>query len=364
MFRLHLFFALLPSTLAFTIPKLPSLDVSSLHLTNIDLSEPVADIKSIVSSATVNPVANSISTPSPTVPTSAPPLKDGNSEALPCNGHAELCGREYSNVTHLGTHDSPFVGPLLTDNQNLDITSQLNFGVRFLQGQTHVNEDTLNLCHTSCLLRNAGPLTDFLKTVSEFLDNNPREIVTLLLTNGDNAAVIKFDDAFTSSGARKHVFTPSSSSQGKPLALDEWLTLGQLIERNTRLVVFLDSGADTSGKAAPYILDEFTYFFETPFDTTDPSFNQCRLDRPANSSPDAKMYIVNHFLYKKIWIGKEVLVPAWEKAEETNARNGDGSIGQQIIRCEGIYQKAPWGVLVDFVDQGDVVAAQNDANGL
>jgi hypothetical protein len=32
----------------------------------------------------------------------------------------------------------------------------------------------------------------------------------------------------------------------------------------------IDYGADTS--TVSYILDEFTYFFETPYDTTDPNF--------------------------------------------------------------------------------------------
>lgn len=67
-----------------------------------------------------------------------------------CNGHAELCGRKWSNVSEIGTHDSAFVGDLPTQNQDIDVTAQLNSGVRFLQAQTHYFLGQLRLCHTSC----------------------------------------------------------------------------------------------------------------------------------------------------------------------------------------------------------------------
>lgn len=71
--------------------------------------------------------------------------------ATVCNGHAEYCSRIWSNVSQVGSHDSAFVGDLVTQNQHLSVTDQLNAGIRFLQGQTHKNIfGTLELCHTSC----------------------------------------------------------------------------------------------------------------------------------------------------------------------------------------------------------------------
>lgn len=67
-----------------------------------------------------------------------------------CNGHAQLCGRKWSNISEIGTHDSAFVGDLPTQNQDIDVTAQLNAGVRFLQAQTHYFLGQLRLCHTSC----------------------------------------------------------------------------------------------------------------------------------------------------------------------------------------------------------------------
>lgn len=50
---------------------------------------------------------------------------------VPCNGFVEFCQRKYSNITHVGAHNSPFVRPgNLASNQELDVTTQLNDGIR------------------------------------------------------------------------------------------------------------------------------------------------------------------------------------------------------------------------------------------
>ncbi|KAL8849406.1 MAG: hypothetical protein Q9221_005644 [Calogaya cf. arnoldii] len=312
-----------------------------------------------------------------------------------CNGHAELCSRKYSNITFIGAHDSAFVGDSPADNQGISVTAQLDSGIHFLQSQAHINSfETLGLCHTSCFLNDVGPLTSFLTTIKTWLDEHPDEVVTLLLTNGDRTDITRYDTAFKSSGLDKYAFITSTNTQ--PLPFSSWPTLAQLIERKTRLVVFMDYGADVT--KVPYIADEFAYFFETPFNTLDPTFNQCSIDRPPNAKPEGRMYIVNHFLDKKILEGKaapddvgkkgkgilediagglgglfagkrglggDILVPDREKAGETNARaGGKGSIGAQVEKCEGLYGRRPGVVLLDFVDVGEGVEAQRMLNGL
>ncbi|KAL8674877.1 MAG: hypothetical protein Q9224_007486, partial [Gallowayella concinna] len=298
-----------------------------------------------------------------------------------CNGHAELCSRKYSNITFIGAHDSAFVGDSPADNQGLSVTAQLDSGIRFLQSQAHVNPfKVLSLCHTNCLLNDAGPLTSFLSTVKTWLDKHPDEVITLLLTNGDRTPVAAFDTAFKSTGLDKYSYKPSSS----PLPFDEWPTLGSLIETKTRLIVFLDYGA--SPTAVPYILDQFAYYFETPFNTIDPAFPQCSIDRPPKATPEGRMYVVNHYLDKKISTNEvldkdilddvripnglfgrglldDVLVPDREAAPKTNAVSGIGSIGAQADLCQGLYKRNPNVLLLDFVDKGEGVKAQSVLNG-
>ena len=272
-----------------------------------------------------------------------------------CNGHAELCSRQYSNITQVGSHDSAFVGTMPTDNQDINITAQLNAGIRFLQAQSHLDgSGSLNLCHTSCVEKDAGPLSDYLTDIKSWLDANPNEVVTVLLVNGDNVNISLFDTAYTISNLKKYAYTPPAS----PLGLSAWPTLSELIGNNTRLIAFLDAGAAPS---VSYILDEFTYFFETPFDVTDPNFAECTIDRPKGATANGRMYIVNHFL--DLSIGS-IDIPDDSADDTTNAATGVGSIGAQVGICQGLYGRAPVGVLVDNFDRGNVFAAQDALNGL
>ena len=276
--------------------------------------------------------------------------------AAPCNGFDELCDRVYSNITFMGTHDSAMAGNPANafNDQDISLIDQLNMGIRFLQAQTHYVDGTLEMCHTTCIpdVSDVGPLSDYLTTVKSFLDGSPNEVVTLLLTNGDYVGVGNFSNIFSSVGLDNYTFTPSSN----PLPIGSWPTLGDLISNGTRLVVFLDYDADSSG--APYILDEFSYFFETPYDVTDTSFSNCSIDRPPGASAEGRMYLVNHYLDNDI-LGIDT--PDYAAADTTN---GAASIDANVAECVGSYTNNPNVILVDWVDHGDVISVGNALNGL
>lgn len=179
-------------------------------------------------------------------------LAQGAVAATVCNGYSALCGKLYSDVTFVGSHDSAFVGTLPVDNQFTSVADQLSQGVRFLQAQTHTKSGVIELCHTTCAEEDAGTLESYLSTVKTFLDDNVDEVVTLLLTNGDGIAGATFAAAFEAAGIDTYAYSP-----GKTLSLSQWPTLGSLIDAGTRLVVFMDYPADTS---VSYILDEFTSY--------------------------------------------------------------------------------------------------------
>lgn len=49
----------------------------------------------------------------------------------PCNGYVEFCARNYSNITVVAAHNSPFVRPgSFAANQQYPVTTQLNDGIR------------------------------------------------------------------------------------------------------------------------------------------------------------------------------------------------------------------------------------------
>ncbi|KAL8674530.1 MAG: hypothetical protein Q9168_001048 [Polycauliona sp. 1 TL-2023] len=280
-----------------------------------------------------------------------------------CNGREEFCNRKYSNITYIGTHDAPFVGVLPMENQNVDIPAQLDAGIRFLQAQTHHNAfGKLSLCHTQCLMEDAGLLSDYLEVIKEWLDKNPQEVVTVLLTNGDHLRVSEFDKAFNASGILPYTYT--ARGDPKLWTLDSWPTLGQLIANNTRLIAFLDSGADQV--QVPYLHNEFQYFWETPFENVEESsFSTCKIDRPMGLEkfPDVvkqRMYIVNHFLDTQIG---GIQIPNRRDAGKANSWNGTIGIGTHVGKCVEMYQRAPTAVLVNYFDKGKVFEAQDRLNG-
>lgn len=154
--------------------------------------------------------------------------------AADCNGHAELCSRQYSKVTFVGAHNSPFVGVGPADNQFTSPTEQLDQGIRFLQAATQDKDGSPQMCHTSCILEDAGSLQDYLQSIKTWVDGHANEVVTLLITNGDAIDINKFGDAFKATGLDGYVFTPD-----KQLGLDEWPTLGDMISSGNRVVVFM-----------------------------------------------------------------------------------------------------------------------------
>lgn len=151
-----------------------------------------------------------------------------------CNGSPLLCSRLYSNVTYVGSHDSAFVGLLPTDNQFTSVASQLSEGVRFLQAQSHNKSGVIELCHTTCLEKDAGSLASYLVPIKSFLDANPNEVITLLLTNGDAIPVTKYGAVFQAVGLASYAYAPSGT-----LSLDQWPTLAEMISSGKRLVVFM-----------------------------------------------------------------------------------------------------------------------------
>ena len=214
-------------------------------------------------------------------------------------------------------------------------------------------------------MEDAGLVEDYLKVIREWLDKHPHEVVTVLLTNGDYVPVQEFDHPFRNSGIVPYAYIPRPpGGDPRKWTLDSWPTLGEMIANNTRLVAFLDSGADST--KLPYLLNEFQYMWKTPFDTIDPSFSQCTVDRPVGLAkhPEIlkqRMYIMNHFLDTKVF-GMEV--PDRRDGAKTNAWEGKGSIGAQAELCMGLYGRAPAAILVDYFDRGEVFRAQNALNGL
>ncbi|KAG5994025.1 hypothetical protein E4U54_003207 [Claviceps lovelessii] len=272
----------------------------------------------------------------------------------PCNKHVEFCTRKYSNITNVGCHNSPFVRPGNSgSNQEVDVTTQLNDGVRFLQAQIQWpgnGTGTIpHFCHTSCDLLDAGPIYDWLGRVREWVDQHPFDVVTILLGNGNYSDPSLYVPFIEQSGITKYVYSPPYL----PMALEDWPTLEEMILKGQRVVMFLDYQANQT--MYPWLMDEFSQAWETPFDPVDNSF-PCTVQRPPDLSKEAakdRLYIMNHNLNVEFKVfGISLLVPAVSLINETNGVNGTGSVGLAANNCRADWGRAPNVLNVDYFNYG------------
>ncbi|KAK2737767.1 hypothetical protein FQN57_007415 [Myotisia sp. PD_48] len=260
----------------------------------------------------------------------------------PCNGYPEFCARSYSNITQVAAHNSPFVRPgNIASNQELEVTVQLNDGIRMLQFQTHYVDEIIYLCHSSCDLLNVGTLENYLTTVTNWLKANPYDVITVLIGNGGFIEPKKFIEPLEKSGLKDFAYQPPKV----PMSLDDWPTLSELILTGKRAVVFMDYKAEQT--AVPYLLDQFSQMWETPFSPTDRNF-PCTVHRPPGlSDRDARqrLYMANHNLNTQVSIGgASLLIPNTVLLNETNAVSGFGSLEK--------WDRPPSALLVDYYNIG------------
>jgi len=215
-----------------------------------------ATTKSSSSSAeTVTFLTGSASTASGNFSTTATVAVPVPTNTRPCNNYPEFCERKYSNITVVGCHNSPFVrAGSAAANQQLGVTDQLNDGVRFLQAQIQwpATGSVPHFCHSSCDLLDAGPITDWLTTVKDWVASHPYDVVSILLGNGNYSKPEMYVPFIESTGILQYIYTPPVA----PMSLDDWPTLAQMILSGQRVVMFLDYEANQT--AYPWLIDEFS----------------------------------------------------------------------------------------------------------
>ena len=299
------------------------------------------------------------------------PERVASDETQACNGHPELCDRPYDEVVYAATHNSmssPDV-VLIWPEHDGDIRSQLDQGIRALLIDTHhwtplvsdeqlaaadpylptgVAERTFDalgplregrdgayLCHNECAL-GAIPLLDALRTIREFLGENPDEVVTLIIQDAITPA--ETADAFTRAGLDRYVH---EHAQGAP-----WATLGELIDRGERLAVFAEAGGPPPG----WYHQAFESIQETPYRFEEPDDFTCA---PNRGDPEATLFLLNH------WVQRV----APDRADAVDV-NGHDAIVDRARECRGERGLLPNYIAVNFYSIGGLSDAVATLNGL
>jgi hypothetical protein len=301
------------------------------------------------------------------------PARSASSETRACNGDAELCDRPYDEVVYAATHNSmssPDVVFIWPEHDG-DIRSQLDAGVRALLIDTHhwtplVSDDQLAaafpllppgaaerifdslgplreqrdgtfLCHNECAL-GAIPLIDALVTVREFLDENPDEVVSLIVQ--DAITPEETADAFSRAGLDPYLHEHELGTR--------WATLGELIDRGERLVVF----AEDEGPPPGWYHQAFDHMQDTPYQFEQIDAFTCA---PNRGDLDASLFLLNH------WVSRANSAP--DRAAAVNVNRHD-VIVDRARACERERGSAPNYIAVDFYSLGDLTGAVDTLNGL
>ena len=258
-----------------------------------------------------------------------------------CNGSLDLCSKQYNEVAYLTTHNAfnSDQDGLLFPNQTYNIVSQLNDGVRSMMIDVYNNLFGTPVAYHSIIALGYIPLSDIFNDIKNFLDNNPNEIVTIILECYVTANDI--EDEINQSGLSNYLYTHNST----------WPTLQKMIDNDNRLVIFTDvDDANSSQSWYHYIWD---HAIETHFSVNTINEFSCDFNR---GDPLNDLFILNHFVTDAN-LGHGLYT-------ESNDVNANPFFITRALDCQTQTNKLPNFVTVDYYELGDGLAVVDQLNSL
>ena len=257
-----------------------------------------------------------------------------------CNGSMDLCSKQYNEVAYLTTHNAfnSDEDGLLFPNQTYNIASQLNDGVRGLMIDVYNDLFGTPVAYHSIIALGYIPLSAIFNDIKTFLDNNPNEIVTIILECYVTANYI--EDEINQAGLSNYLYIHNSG----------WPTLQNMIDNDNRLVIFSDvDDANSSQNWYHYVWD---YAVETHYSVGAINDFTCDFNR-GDSAND--LFILNHFVTDAI-LGYGLYT-------ESNDVNANPFFINRALNCKTQTNKFPNFVTVDYYELGDGLAVVDQLNG-
>lgn len=287
------------------------------------------------SSSAGSTTSGSSSGPGPgTTTTGAPPIEL-------CNGEAVLCDRPYDQIVFPGAHNANSARAWgyaeLNANHQSGMDVMLEAGLRVLLIDVHEFEGETTMCHGPCGLGNT-PHIEGLELIRGFLESNPHDVLTIIYQ--DEVSVDAMVADFELAELTDVVFT---HEPGAP-----WPTLREMIEADTRLVVTAENGRPPPG----WYHHVWDVASDTPFTFFSLEEMSCELNR---GGAENDLFLMNH------WVNTKANLPSEDNAISSNAPQ---QIVERARQCERERGQLPTFIAVDFFEQGDVVAATRELNGL
>jgi hypothetical protein len=201
------------------------------------------------------------------------------------------------------------------------------------------------LCHTFCEL-GATPLETVLDQLHDFLVANPGEV--LVVINQDYVTPADFVAAVERAGLGGLAYRGPTTGA--------WPTLGQMIDRNQRIVFLAENhagGAPWYRAAYAHITEETPYHFSKVAQLTDPSRLPASC-RPNRGPARAPLFLINH------WVSTDPF-PLPSSAAKVNAYR---PLLARVRECQRLRKHPPNLVAVNFYRRGDLFRVVDALNGL
>jgi hypothetical protein len=294
---------------------------------------------------------------------------DPNAGKMRCNGLVELCDRRVDQVTFAGTHNSMAAGKegwYAPTHQN-GIPAQLRAGIRALLidtqywgtdasvagqvGNSQVIAPQLQtilrsfndrpqpgplLCHSFCAL-GYKPLANGLAEIRAFLETHRNEVLIVIVEDSIRSG--DMDQAMRDSGLLKYAYVHDLRNP------TPWPTVRQLIERDQRLIMFVENGR---GGVPDYAPIAWQYIQDTPFRYPTVDSFDCRANRGA---PMPSLLLMNHWVFS--------ILPNQKDAALANRYD---VLRRRAALCARERGQLPNIIAVDFAETGDLLRMVRELN--
>ena len=258
----------------------------------------------------------------------------------PCNGSLNLCSKQYNEVAYLTTHNAfnSDQDGLLFPNQTYNIASQLNDGVRSLMIDVYDHFGTPTAYHSVFALGTI-PLSDIFNDIKTFLDNNPNEIITIILECYVTSNEI--ENEINQSGLSNYLYAHNSA----------WPTLQNMIDNDNRLVIFSD--VDDASSLQNWYHYVWDYAVETHYSVGTINNFTCDFNR---GDPLNDLFIFNHFVTDATL--------GYGLYNESNDVNANPFFITRALDCQTQTNKFPNFITVDYYELGDGLDVVDELNGV
>ena len=249
-----------------------------------------------------------------------------------CNGSNDLCNKRYNEVAYLTTHNAfnSKQDRYLFPNQKSNIAEQLNNGVRGLMIDVYDDNGSTVVYHAYKFL-GSQLLSVYLNDIKYFLDNNPNEILTIILETYTSSNAI--ENEINKAGLLKYLHTQDVNSL--------WPKLQTMIDSNKRLVILSDKN-DANEKQNWYHY-MWNFAVENKYGEINYEFNR--------GNPENNLFIFNHFI-----------TSLTGNKENANKVNSFKYLMNHITNCKDLKNKFPNFITVDFYEIGESIDVVSKLN--